>query len=654
MSLAAARVAGRVANRAARSSRPASYRVNLMASFSFARKLQLSCLLAAGLPVLAGAQGNYAAEGLEYNITGPLPGEQVYPQASIRPSGGYLVWQDNSTDGFGLGISARKLDGSLSSAYSPFRVNQNGNFDQEHPSVSMLKDGGAVFVWEGGRQSFQHIYARFLSAAGTWVTTDVQVNTPTNIFQTESAVTTLANSNVVVVWSSFGQLGTNSLRDVFAQIMTPTGAKVGGEIAVNQFITYNQRSAALAPLSDGRFVVVWVSEQERRENSVDVYGRVFNANGVPSGGEFRISTSESVCASPSIAASSDGGFAVTWMEKDVVTRSNSWDVFVRPFNSSLAGGTVRRVNTAAFGDQLGPKISSMGTDYLIIWTSMGQDGSREGIYGQFVRSDASLLYPEFRVNTTTVSQQIHPAVASDGVGQFLAVWASFAGSPNSFDLYAQRYFNTNAPLPAPGAPMVSVLSADSLSVSWPPVQGFSIASYEVYADGGVTAAAAVSDTYWTATGLQPASAHSYRLAYVLTDGRRSPLSSSTTKTTYSGGFTWGGIPQEWMGAYFGDNPLSWPSPSADNDGDGASNRDEYFAGTNPDSASSVLRQRMVQTPQGPYLTWNTEPGLVYRVQRSVNMGDWQNFTGPRFAAGYMDSLFVGGSHTGFYRIRRVW
>ncbi len=71
----------------------------------------------------ARAQG-YALEGGEYKIGGTLPGEQMYPAASIRTTGGYIVWQDNITDGSGTGISARKLDSSLSSAFSPFRVNQ--------------------------------------------------------------------------------------------------------------------------------------------------------------------------------------------------------------------------------------------------------------------------------------------------------------------------------------------------------------------------------------------------------------------------------------------------------------------------------------------------------------------------------------------------
>jgi hypothetical protein len=619
---------------------------------TIARVMCVCGLLAAAVSP-ARAQG-YALEGGEYKIGGTLPGEQMYPAASIRTTGGYIVWQDNITDGSGTGISARKLDSSLSSAFSPFRVNQEGAEQQERPSVTMLNDGGAAFVWESGKQGFQHIYARFLTGAGTWETGDVMVNAPTNVFQLESTATTLTNGNVVVAWSTFNQVSGSSLRDVYFQILTPAGAKTGEEVLVNQATTFNQRSAALAPLSDGRFVVVWVSEQQRFENSVDIYARVYSATGVPVGSEFLVNSTTNVCATPSVARAPDGGFAVAWVQRDLQSPGSKWDVYMRPFSANGFGGVARRVNTQLQGDQYTPRISAMGTDYLMVWTSLGQDGSNEGVYGQFLRGDGTPAGGEFRVNSTVISQQMHPAVASDGVERFLTVWTSFVGGTGSFDLYAQRYVNTSAPLPPPGSPMVTVLSSNSLSISWPAVQGISVLHYEVYADGAVAATAVTSNTYWNATGLAPASTHSYRLAYVVADGRRSPLSGATANTTYSAGATWGGIPQEWMSTYFGPDIFTWPSPYLDTDGDGASNKDEFLAGTNPTDALSVLKVRLQQTVQGLFLDWNTQTGLMYQVQEATGVnGPWSDLGGPRFAAGSVDSLFLSGNSAGFYRIVRL-
>ena len=94
-------------------------------------------------------------------------------------------------------------------------------------------------------------------------TTDLVVSTFTNNFQINPAVAVLNNSNVVVVWGSFDQAGSNSLQDVYGQILSPTGQKVGTNFLINQFIPYNQRTPAVAALANGGFVVAWVSEQER-------------------------------------------------------------------------------------------------------------------------------------------------------------------------------------------------------------------------------------------------------------------------------------------------------------------------------------------------------------------------------------------------------
>src|SRR5690242_12402207 len=154
---------------------------NFMMPFSF-RSLWLGACLASVATLVAPfssvAQTNYyAPSGGEYPVVDTLPGDQVFPEVSLSTSGGFVVWQDNATDGSGLGISAQRLDGSFSKIYGAFRVNAAGAGDQQNPQVALLKNGGAVFVWQGGAAGAQHIYARFLSPSGTFLTTnDILVN----------------------------------------------------------------------------------------------------------------------------------------------------------------------------------------------------------------------------------------------------------------------------------------------------------------------------------------------------------------------------------------------------------------------------------------------------------------------------------------------
>src|SRR5439155_18537780 len=216
--------------------------------------------LIAGIATAVLADNTYTPQGGEYPIAGSLPGDQVFPQVSINTSGGYLVWQDNVTDGDGFGISARRINSNLSGSFGVFKVNQQAAGDQENVRVALLKDGGAVFVWQGGARGFQHINARFLKGDGTFATGDRLVNTYTNNHQIDPAVSVLAGGNVVVTWSSYGQDG--SIYGVYAQLFSPTGDKVGSEFQVNQSTTLSQRSPSAAALPDGGFVLAWVSERQ--------------------------------------------------------------------------------------------------------------------------------------------------------------------------------------------------------------------------------------------------------------------------------------------------------------------------------------------------------------------------------------------------------
>jgi hypothetical protein len=636
------------------------------------------------MPAAVFGQNYYSTNGSQYAVIGSLPGDQVFPDAAVTPAGGFVVWQDNITDGDGLGISARRLDSTLSGTLSTFRVNQQGTNDQQNPRVALLKNGGAVFVWQGGRQGFQHIYARFLNSGNTFLTTtDVVVSVPANNFQINPAVAVLNDNNVIVVWGSFDEVNSNSMQDVYGQIFSQTGDKIGGEFLINQFTTYNQRTPTIAALADGGFVVTWVSEQERtvapvygtpsptmvagafQAPSVDIYARLYNSNGLARADEFLVNTNSNPCANPAVATASDGSFMVTWQAYDMSITTNGWDIYARSFSSAGVGGTAVRVNSYLYGDQYAPRINSIGTDYLVVWTSLAQDGSREGVYGQFLRNNGLAVNGEFRVNTTTVSQQMHPVVASDGAVQFLVVWTSYTGSPNSFDLFAQRYANVSAVLQPMAAPFVwapftlsNGVYQPQLQVSWPFLLGISISNFEVYVDGAGTPMGIVTSNQWTMTaanGLKTNSPHSFQVDYVTTDGRRSPISPSTSSTTWSG-LNYFGIPDEWMaeffGGYFGGtyHTSFWPSAGTPLIPGGPTLLQIFLSGGNPLDSSTWLQATLNQTPEGLFLNWNTQPGLTYQVQVTTNFTSWSNWGAPRFAAGTSDSVFCGGASVGYYRI----
>lgn len=240
-----------------------------------------------------------------------------------------------------------------------------------------------------------------------------------------------------------------AMQDVYLQRLSAAGQKLGEEVRVNQFLDFNQRDVALAALDNGNFVVAWVSEQQPvrdhtapsglvlRPQSVDVYARVFNALGQPLSDEILVNTANLQSGSPSVAGLVNGGFTVTWTQRSA-QRSSGLDIMARTFDQ---GGTATSealtVNTFAFGDQFAPSVANAGSQQVIVWSSMGQDGSWEGVFARAYQG-ATAVGDEFRVNVSTPFSQKHSGAASDGLGRVLIQWSGYAVT-SGFDVFGRLY-----------------------------------------------------------------------------------------------------------------------------------------------------------------------------------------------------------------------
>ena len=125
--------------------------------------------------------------------------------------------------------------------------------------------------------------------------------------------------------------------------------------------------------------------------------------------------------------------------------SDGTGIFARSISYSVTS-PVLQVNQYSSGAQHSP--AAAGDNYgFIVWESEAIDGNGTGISGRIIDSDGTFITNEFRVNTTTASNQSQPAIAYNG-SNYLVIWSSRQVVYNStlvYGIFGQFYDNDGTP-----------------------------------------------------------------------------------------------------------------------------------------------------------------------------------------------------------------
>ena len=213
-------------------------------------------------------------------------------------------------------------------------------------------------------------------------------------------------------------------------------APVGPEFRVNTYTTAPQNYPAVATDADGDFVVAWESLGQDGDG-YGVYAQRFNPAGTALGAEFRVNTyTAGDQRSVAVATDADGDFVVAWTSNG---QDGSGDgVFARRYNAAGTplGGEFR-VNTYTTNAQFAADLVMDADGNLVIaWSGEGPDGPGQ-IYAQRYNVEGEPVGAQFRANTSSDYAQTWPAVAAAADGRFVIAWRG--GSIYSSDIFAQRY-----------------------------------------------------------------------------------------------------------------------------------------------------------------------------------------------------------------------
>ncbi|MGB0904752.1 MAG: hypothetical protein ACPGVJ_07640, partial [Mangrovicoccus sp.] len=161
------------------------------------------------------------------------------------------------------------------------------------------------------------------------------------------------------------------------------------EQQVNTYGAYQQDDAAIATLrvTDGApangYVIVWRSSyQDNAGSDYGIYGQRYDANGVPQGGEFKISSSiYGNQNDPAVAGIENGGFIVVWTDENGLDGANN-GVFMQRYDAlGQLVGNETRVNTTTANNQDEPQITRLADGAAVItWSGYDSSVGRDRIY----------------------------------------------------------------------------------------------------------------------------------------------------------------------------------------------------------------------------------------------------------------------------------
>ncbi len=379
--------------------------------------------------------------GSEFQVNEFTLGEQVAPAVAMDADGDYVVvWQSywETMPGERWELWGRRHDSDGQPLGGEFRVSDYHTGTQQYARVGSDVAGNFVVAWHGvGPTDGNGIYARRFDAAGNAMGSMFRVNSsaPPLGEQEYADVAVNASGEFVVAWQSHLQDGDD--HGIYAQRYNAAGVPQGAEFRVNTITTNEQQHPSVAIDAEGNVVIAWYSFAP---GATGIYAQRYDAQGVPQGGEFRVNTytgnGQQITAE--VAFDPNGDFVAGWTSYH--QDGNYLGVFARKFDGETGAALTDefRVNVVTTGSEHSPSIVfEPDADFIVAWVGGNQTSGYE-CYARRFRADGAPATGDLRVNTYTSGDQAHPKLATDGRGNFAAVWMSDGQDGDRFGVFGQR------------------------------------------------------------------------------------------------------------------------------------------------------------------------------------------------------------------------
>lgn len=251
--------------------------------------------------------------------------------ASLADGGFVITWNSYEQDGDNTGVVSRIFNADGSAQTDDIIVNTYTESAQSAGKVTPLTNGGYIVAWNSWMQDGSRMgsYFQKFNSDGIANGEETQINLTTEHYQGSVTIAALGGGGFAAVWVDNNASGSDTgTYDVKGNIYAEDGTLILSELLINQYTVDSQKTPAITVLSDGSFVVTWVSNGQDGDGG-GIYGRHFAVNGTALNDEFLInSTTADGQDEVAITALDNGGFVVSWTGD---SNSNS-DIFNQVFS----------------------------------------------------------------------------------------------------------------------------------------------------------------------------------------------------------------------------------------------------------------------------------------------------------------------------------
>ena len=365
--------------------------------------------------------------------------EQHHQSIDMNRNGDFVcAWEVTQNNHMTYDIYARAFDDSANPRCDGLLVNDdNGSAEQRYPAITANGLAKYIVVWEDWRDGDPDIWGQGYTEDHFPVGVNFQVSDSwANNYQRLPSISSAKDGSFVSVWRD----ERNGHRDIYGQRYDSNWIRIGDNFIINDVGgTTHQENPAISVNDDGDYVVVW---QDHREDNTDIYGQLYDNDGVPRGSNFKINDNGGMHdqQNPSVAMTKNGDFIVVWDDY----RNEVWDVYCQKYsNDGIAQGSNIKINDSAQIASISPSpdiaVDARG-DFVVTWLDYS---NVDNIFAQRMDSSCNRIGTNFLVNTRDGNVR-NPAVDMDENGNFIITWEAQYNDESG--IYCQRYNSMGFPL----------------------------------------------------------------------------------------------------------------------------------------------------------------------------------------------------------------